>query len=46
MDEPTSALTDRETRRLFGIIAALKAEGRAIIYIRTGSRRSLRSATG
>jgi ribose transport system ATP-binding protein len=33
MDEPTSALTDRETRRLFGIIAALKAEGRAIIYI-------------
>ena len=33
MDEPTSALTDRETRRLFGIIAALRAEGRAIIYI-------------
>jgi ribose transport system ATP-binding protein len=33
MDEPTSALTDRETRRLFGIIAALKTEGRAIIYI-------------
>jgi ribose transport system ATP-binding protein len=33
MDEPTSALTDRETRRLFQIIRALKAEGRAIIYI-------------
>ncbi len=33
MDEPTSALTDRETRRLFDIIGALKAEGRAIIYI-------------
>ena len=33
MDEPTSALTDRETRRLFEIIGALKAEGRAIIYI-------------
>jgi ribose transport system ATP-binding protein len=33
MDEPTSALTDRETRRLFEIIGALRAEGRAIIYI-------------
>jgi ribose transport system ATP-binding protein len=33
MDEPTSALTDRETRRLFEIIGALKADGRAIIYI-------------
>jgi ribose transport system ATP-binding protein len=33
MDEPTSALTDFETRRLFGIIRSLKAEGRAIIYI-------------
>jgi ribose transport system ATP-binding protein len=33
MDEPTSALTDRETRRLFEIIRALRAEGRAIIYI-------------
>jgi ribose transport system ATP-binding protein len=33
MDEPTSALTDFETRRLFTIIASLKAEGRAIIYI-------------
>jgi ribose transport system ATP-binding protein len=33
MDEPTSALTDRETRRLFEIIRTLKAEGRAVIYI-------------
>jgi ribose transport system ATP-binding protein len=33
MDEPTSALTDHETRRLFGIIRALKAQGRTIIYI-------------
>jgi ribose transport system ATP-binding protein len=33
MDEPTSALTDRETQRLFEIIRALRAEGRAIIYI-------------
>ena len=33
MDEPTSALTDRETRRLFEIIRGLRAEGRAIIYI-------------
>jgi ribose transport system ATP-binding protein len=33
MDEPTSALTGLETRRLFAIIASLKAQGRAIIYI-------------
>ena len=33
MDEPTSALTDHETRRLFGIIRSLKAQGRAVIYI-------------
>jgi ribose transport system ATP-binding protein len=33
MDEPTSALTDRETRRLFAIIRTLKAERRAVIYI-------------
>ena len=32
-DEPTSSLTDEETRRLFGIIRRLKAEGVAIIYI-------------
>jgi ribose transport system ATP-binding protein len=33
MDEPTSALTDHETHRLFGIIQALKTQGRTIIYI-------------
>jgi ribose transport system ATP-binding protein len=33
MDEPTTALSTRETRRLFEIIARLKAEGLAIIYI-------------
>jgi ribose transport system ATP-binding protein len=33
MDEPTSALTDFETSRLFDIVATLKTQGRAIIYI-------------
>jgi ABC-type sugar transport system ATPase subunit len=33
MDEPTSALTERETERLFSTIAALTAGGTAIIYI-------------
>jgi inositol transport system ATP-binding protein len=33
MDEPTSALTDREVDHLFRIIRALKAEGKGIIYI-------------
>lgn len=33
MDEPTDALTDRETQTLFRIIADLKAEGRGIVYI-------------
>ncbi|WP_108658568.1 sugar ABC transporter ATP-binding protein [Acuticoccus kandeliae] len=33
MDEPTTALTTRETERLFEVIAALKADGIAIIYI-------------
>jgi galactose/methyl galactoside import ATP-binding protein mglA 1 len=33
MDEPTSALTDREVEQLFKIIRKLKKEGRAIIYI-------------
>jgi ribose transport system ATP-binding protein len=33
MDEPTSALTDHETRRLFGIIRVLRDQGRTIIYI-------------
>jgi inositol transport system ATP-binding protein len=33
MDEPTSALSDRESERLFRIIADLKQRGVAIIYI-------------
>ena len=33
MDEPTSALTDREVHHLFGIIRGLKAKGKAIVYI-------------
>ncbi len=33
MDEPTSAITDREVAQLFKMIAALKARGVAIIYI-------------
>lgn len=33
MDEPTDALTDRETQTLFRIIAELKEEGRGIVYI-------------
>jgi ribose transport system ATP-binding protein len=32
-DEPTTSLTTRETARLFDTIAALRAEGRTIIYI-------------
>ncbi len=33
MDEPTSALTDKEVKTLFAIIADLKAKGMGIIYI-------------
>ena len=33
MDEPTAALSDRETELLFAMIARLKAKGVAIIYI-------------
>jgi ribose transport system ATP-binding protein len=33
MDEPTTSLTSRETDRLFEVIAALKSQGIAIIYI-------------
>jgi ABC-type sugar transport system ATPase subunit len=32
-DEPTSSLTSREKRRLFGVISALKQAGVAVIYI-------------
>lgn len=33
MDEPTTSLTTRETDRLFEVIASLKSQGIAIIYI-------------
>lgn len=33
MDEPTSSLTESETRKLFNLITRLKAEGKGIIYI-------------
>jgi inositol transport system ATP-binding protein len=33
MDEPTSALTEREVQRLFAVIRELKSQGTAIIYI-------------
>lgn len=33
MDEPTSSLTENETKHLFKIIEWLKAEGRSVIYI-------------
>lgn len=33
MDEPTSALTDREAEHLFEIIRDLRAEGKGIVYI-------------
>ncbi len=33
MDEPTTSLTARETERLFEVIAALKQQGIAIVYI-------------
>ncbi len=33
MDEPNSSLTDRETDRLFEVIAHLKQQGVAIIYV-------------
>jgi ribose transport system ATP-binding protein len=33
MDEPTAALTEREIDALFGLIAKLKAQGVAVVYI-------------
>jgi inositol transport system ATP-binding protein len=33
MDEPTSAITEKEVSHLFSIIADLKAQGKGIIYI-------------
>lgn len=33
MDEPTSAITEKEVEHLFAIIAQLRAEGKGILYI-------------
>ena len=33
LDEPTTSLTRKETERLFNVIRALKAEGKAIVFI-------------
>jgi ribose transport system ATP-binding protein len=33
MDEPTSALTERETNTLFGVVRSLAARGVAVVYI-------------
>ena len=33
MDEPTSALTERDAERLFTVIGELRAAGRAVLYI-------------
>ena len=33
MDEPTAALSHRETEDLFRIVARLKGEGRAVLFI-------------
>ena len=33
MDEPTDALTERETESLFNVIRQLRAEGKGIVYI-------------
>jgi inositol transport system ATP-binding protein len=33
MDEPTSALSEREVTKLFSIVADLRARGKAVIYI-------------
>ena len=33
MDEPTDALTDKETESLFNVINELKNEGKALVYI-------------
>jgi len=45
MDEPTAALTDRETDALFALIGKLKAQGVAFVYIRTGSKSCRASPT-
>lgn len=45
MDEPTAALSDRETELLFALIARLKADGVSIVYISHRMAEVSRSAT-
>ncbi len=33
LDEPTSSLTDKETKKLFEVVRSLKAEGMAVLFI-------------
>ncbi|CAM5269481.1 hypothetical protein SBADM41S_08444 [Streptomyces badius] len=46
MDEPSAALDPDEVDNLFRIVESLTADGVAVVYISTGSRRSAASATG
>ena len=46
MDEPSSALTERETQELFRIINELKNMGKGIIYISHRLKSSKISSTG
>ncbi|WP_252717046.1 ATP-binding cassette domain-containing protein, partial [Herbaspirillum sp. B65] len=44
MDEPTAALSERETEHLFGVVRRLRDEGLAIIYISHAAHCSLERA--
>lgn len=46
MDEPTTALTNKEIERLYEIIRGLSAKGIAVIFVSHKLTRSLRYATG
>ncbi|MFC7765545.1 ATP-binding cassette domain-containing protein [Leucobacter soli] len=45
LDEPTAALTEDETSRLFDVVRRMKADGIAVIYITHRMGKSARSAT-
>ena len=45
MDEPSSPLEELEVRRLYEVIARLKAAGKAIIYVSHKMREIAESAT-
>ena len=46
MDEPTSAISEKEAEKLFTIIRRLRGEGKGIIYIHIEWKRYLRLRTG